>query len=146
MTSAAKVPRSEWDRAPWNRWSFQHIADILPTAEISRGDGPVRELPRNEQDLDDLEISVMSVPDLPGRQRVKRIGMVATRIRLLEVYASRSAYDAHLRAPHFLKYKAATEKMVRSLRLIEADPILLCAKSAGFAGGPVTCIEGVDRK
>src|SRR4051794_6157878 len=28
-----------------------------------------------------------------------------TQIRLLEVYASRSAYESHLKAPHFVKYK-----------------------------------------
>jgi len=67
-----------------------------------------------------------------------------TQIRLLEVYASRSAYEAHLKAPHFVKYKTATEKMVRSLKLIETHPILLCAKSAGLAGGPVTCMSGAD--
>jgi hypothetical protein len=54
MPSAAQVPRSEWDRAPWNRWSFQHIGDILPTAVVSRGTGPVRELPRRLEALDDL--------------------------------------------------------------------------------------------
>ncbi|HEX7945094.1 MAG TPA: putative quinol monooxygenase [Phenylobacterium sp.] len=69
-----------------------------------------------------------------------------THIRLLEVYASRSAYEAHLKAPHFLKYRTGTETMVRSLQLIDAHPILLCAKSAGLAGGPVTCIEGANRK
>lgn len=63
-----------------------------------------------------------------------------THIRLLEVYANRSAYDAHVKAPHFIKYKISTEKMVRSLKLIETTPILLCAKSKGEAGGPVTCI------
>lgn len=52
-----------------------------------------------------------------------------TQIRLLEVYASRAAYEAHLRAPHFIKYKTATEKMVRSLKLVPVSPILLCAKS-----------------
>lgn len=33
------VPRAEWDRAPWNRWSFQHVREILPTAEVWRGSG-----------------------------------------------------------------------------------------------------------
>ncbi len=56
MVSAADVPRSDWDRAPWNRWSFQHVADILPTVEVSRGTGPVRDLPRREQDLDNLTV------------------------------------------------------------------------------------------
>jgi quinol monooxygenase YgiN len=60
-------------------------------------------------------------------------------IRLLEVYASRDAYEAHLKAPHFIKYKTSTEKMVKSLRLVETTPILLCAKARGPAGEPATC-------
>jgi CubicO group peptidase (beta-lactamase class C family) len=53
-----RVPKAEWDRAPWNRWSFQHIADILVTVPISRGTGPVRELPRKERDdLDGLQVA-----------------------------------------------------------------------------------------
>jgi CubicO group peptidase (beta-lactamase class C family) len=35
-----RVPREDWDRAPWNRWSFQHIREILPTAEVWRGNNP----------------------------------------------------------------------------------------------------------
>jgi quinol monooxygenase YgiN len=50
-------------------------------------------------------------------------------IRILEVYADRQAYEAHLRSPHFLKYKTLTATMVRSLRLVETDPILLRAKT-----------------
>jgi quinol monooxygenase YgiN len=49
-------------------------------------------------------------------------------IRLLEVYASQAAYEAHIQTPHFLKYKTATAAMVVSLRLIDVDPILLAAK------------------
>jgi len=45
-----------WDRPPWNRWSFQHIREFLPTVEVWRGNGPVRALPRNEQRLDDLPV------------------------------------------------------------------------------------------
>ena len=65
-----------------------------------------------------------------------------TQIRLLEVYASRSAYEAHIRSPHFLKYKTSTEKMVKSLELVPTNPILLCAKSKGKGkgGGPATCM------
>ena len=62
-----------------------------------------------------------------------------TSIRLLEVYASRSAYEAHIQSPHFVKYKTSTETMVKSLRLVDTTPILLCAKSTGQAGGPATC-------
>ena len=62
-----------------------------------------------------------------------------TSIRLLEVYASRSAYETHIQSPHFIKYKTSTETMVKSLRLVDTTPILLCAKSRGHAGGPATC-------
>lgn len=50
-------------------------------------------------------------------------------VRLLEVYASSEAYEAHIRSPHFLKYKSATAEMVRTLRLIDVDPITLAAKA-----------------
>jgi hypothetical protein len=48
--------RMNWDRAPWNRWSFQHVREILPTVEVWRGEGPIRELPRAERDLDHLVV------------------------------------------------------------------------------------------
>ena len=50
-------------------------------------------------------------------------------IRILEVYADQEAYEAHLRSPHFLKYKTLTSDMVESLRLVETDPIVLCDKA-----------------
>ena len=50
-------PRMDWDRPPWNRWAFQNIRQILPTAEVWRGDAPVRALPRQEQDLDALPVA-----------------------------------------------------------------------------------------
>ena len=46
-------------------------------------------------------------------------------IRVFELYASEAAYEAHLETPHFRKYKATTQGMVRSLKLVETDPILL---------------------
>lgn len=49
-------------------------------------------------------------------------------IRILEVYADQEAYEAHLRTPHFLKYKRETAGMVTSLTLIDVDPIVMRAK------------------
>ena len=51
------------------------------------------------------------------------------RIRIFEVYASDDAYRAHLETPHFLKYKTNTQHMVRSLTLVETEPVMLGAKS-----------------
>lgn len=54
---AMPVPKTAWDMPPWNRWAFQHVREIVPTAEVWRGEGPVRELPRAETDLDRLPVS-----------------------------------------------------------------------------------------
>lgn len=51
-----------------------------------------------------------------------------TQIRLFEMYANAAAYEAHLQSPHFKKYKTETAGMVKSLRLIEAEPLQLDAK------------------
>lgn len=51
------IPRNEWDRAPWNRWSFQHVREILPTSEVWRGNGPQWTLPRALQSLDQLSFA-----------------------------------------------------------------------------------------
>ena len=53
-----------------------------------------------------------------------------THITILEIYANAAAYKSHLQTPHFLKYKTGTKDMVKSLELIETDPIALAAKPA----------------
>lgn len=47
-----------------------------------------------------------------------------THITVLEIYASEAAYQAHLKTPHFLKYKSGTQKMVKSLELVETEPLV----------------------
>jgi CubicO group peptidase (beta-lactamase class C family) len=48
------VTLSNWQGPPWNRWSFQHIGQLIPSARISRGDGSVLELPDDPRDIDQL--------------------------------------------------------------------------------------------
>jgi len=52
-----------------------------------------------------------------------------TYIRVFEVYSSTEAYWAHLETPHFKKYKTVTENMVKSLNLVQTDPLMLGAKA-----------------
>lgn len=52
-----------------------------------------------------------------------------TRVKVLEIYRDRKAYEAHLGSDHFKKYKATVEKMVKSLKLVQATPIALGAKT-----------------
>ena len=51
-----------------------------------------------------------------------------TQIRLFEIYADTAAYEAHLHSAHFMKYKSGTAGMVKSLKLLETEPILLGTK------------------
>jgi 4-carboxymuconolactone decarboxylase len=45
-------------------------------------------------------------------------------ITILEIYADEAAYKSHIQTPHFLKYKQGTLKMVQSLELIDASPLI----------------------
>lgn len=47
-----------------------------------------------------------------------------THITILEIYADTVAYKAHLQTPHFMKYKTFTKEMVKSLELVETDPLI----------------------
>jgi len=49
-------------------------------------------------------------------------------ITVFEIYADSAAYQAHLQTVHFKKYKSTTKDMVKSLQLVETDPIVLAAK------------------
>lgn len=50
-----------------------------------------------------------------------------SRVRIFETYADEAAYRAHPETPRFKKYKTTTQQMVKSLKLIETEPIMLGA-------------------
>jgi CubicO group peptidase (beta-lactamase class C family) len=41
----ARVTLANWQEPPYNRWSFSHMRELVPTQRISRGPGPVTALP-----------------------------------------------------------------------------------------------------
>lgn len=47
----------------------------------------------------------------------------STQIRILEIYASESAYQSHIKTDHFQKYKQGTLHMVKSLKLPSMQPL-----------------------
>jgi hypothetical protein len=51
---ASLATLANWQDPPFNRWSFQHIRELIPTARIGRGHGRPRRLPRAEHDLNSL--------------------------------------------------------------------------------------------
>jgi quinol monooxygenase YgiN len=63
-----------------------------------------------------LNLYAVSVKDQPSQ------------VRIFEVYQNQAAYESHLQTAHFKKYKSETQAMVKSLKLIETEPILLGKK------------------
>jgi quinol monooxygenase YgiN len=51
-----------------------------------------------------------------------------SRFRFFEIYADEAAYDTHLESPHFRKYRATTQPMIRSRALTETVAIQLSSK------------------
>lgn len=55
-----RVPPLDWDRPPWNRWAFQNISQILPTAHVYRGDRSAIPLPENKIDISGIEFEALN--------------------------------------------------------------------------------------
>jgi quinol monooxygenase YgiN len=54
--------------------------------------------------------------------------LVPGRVQVFEIYRDPAAYQAHLSTPHFKKFRATTDAMVRSRTLIDAAPLSLATK------------------
>src|SRR5215217_9152498 len=51
------VTPDNWIEGPFNRWGFTHVRELARTARISRGDGPVVELPYDLRDLGSVTVA-----------------------------------------------------------------------------------------
>lgn len=51
----AQVTLANWQDGPQNRWSFQHIRELIPTARICRGSGAPSQLPAALRDVLGIE-------------------------------------------------------------------------------------------
>jgi CubicO group peptidase (beta-lactamase class C family) len=47
----SQVTLANWQDPPFNRWAFQHVRELIPTARIPRGPGPVWRLARDQKDI-----------------------------------------------------------------------------------------------
>lgn len=45
------------------------------------------------------------------------------KVTIMEIYASQDAYKSHVASPHFQKYKQGTLHMVKSLQLLDQNPL-----------------------
>ncbi len=78
-----------------------------------------KEIVENSVRLEPGVLALYSVSDIDNPAHVT----------VFEIYADKDAYKAHLETAHFKKYKAATQDMVKSLRLRDTLPIAISAKS-----------------
>ena len=58
------VTLANWQDAPFNRWGFTHVQELIPTARIARGDGPVSAL----EPGDPADLARVEFPDASGRR------------------------------------------------------------------------------
>ena len=56
------ISLENWLQPPYSHWSFQHVDDFVPTADISRGSEPVAELPTASTPLAEISVSDTSGP------------------------------------------------------------------------------------
>ncbi|MEJ5367218.1 MAG: putative quinol monooxygenase [Bryobacteraceae bacterium] len=122
----------------WLAWAGIVLACLLAMAS-QRPAAPLVRLAEIEVDparlaeykaalTEEIEKSIRLEPGVLALQAVALKDNPA-QIRILEIYASREAYESHLQTPHFRRYKEATQGMVKSLRLLDAEPVMLGAKA-----------------
>jgi len=49
-------------------------------------------------------------------------------VRVFEIYRDPAAYQAHVQTAHFQRFRATTDAMVRSRKLLDAVPVSLATK------------------
>ena len=71
-----------------------------------------------------------SVREEPGVLNLYAVAVKGqpNQVRIFEIYKDQAAYESHLQSPHFKKYKEETHAMVKSLKLVETEPIILGGK------------------
>src|SRR5258706_1550309 len=66
LVQGAQGTAGNWQDAPFNRWAYWHVREILPTYLVSRGTGPARELPTSAATADLLGIDLARVDGSAG--------------------------------------------------------------------------------
>jgi quinol monooxygenase YgiN len=78
--------------------------------------------------LEGIETAVRVEPGVLALYAVSETDNPA-HVRVFEIYTDADAYRTHLETPHFKKFRATTENMVKSRKLVDTVPIVLGAKA-----------------
>jgi hypothetical protein len=52
-----RVTPENWQLAPYNRWSFHHVREVVPTARVARGAGLPHVPPEGREDVAALPVT-----------------------------------------------------------------------------------------
>jgi CubicO group peptidase (beta-lactamase class C family) len=101
MTERSDVTAANWLGAPYNRLGFIRVPELARTERISRGDGPVLELPRDERSLDSFSFEFkgekISFPQMLGSTFTDGLLVLHDGVVLFEYYAdAMKPSDTHL--------------------------------------------------
>jgi hypothetical protein len=66
---------------------------------------------------------------LTAGQMIKKLSEFNITAERKSIYRDVDAYKAHIQTPHFKKFRATTDHMVKSRNLIDTVPISLAAKA-----------------
>lgn len=109
----------------------QLFGDDIPVREYGERIVRLAEIEVFQEKLEDYmgfasEVGLVSMASEPGVIALFSMQDKADpcKIYILEVYADREAYQAHLQTAHFRKYKEGTADMVKSLKLIDTHPLV----------------------
>jgi CubicO group peptidase (beta-lactamase class C family) len=98
-----QVTLANWRTAPYNRWAFQHVREIVPSADIANEPSNVRPLPPATIDADGLRIPDPTGPMLTLDEFLRRAGTDAlVALREGRIVIERYANGMGPRTPHIL--------------------------------------------
>jgi quinol monooxygenase YgiN len=101
---------------------YVRLAELeIDPAQIERFNASIRE---------EIEASIRAEPGVLTLYAVS-VKDEPSKIRVFEMYVDAPAYAAHLQTPHFRKFKAETQDIVKSLKLFDAIPVALGARQVG---------------
>jgi CubicO group peptidase (beta-lactamase class C family) len=140
------VTLGNWRTAEFLRWSFQHSRQVVPTARVSRGNGPVADLPDATQPLTDLPVTTLA-----GRTTVAAVlettytdGFLVVKDGAVvsELYPSGMAADALHAVLSVTKSLVGTVAgILVGQRLLDVDALLTTyvpeLAASGYAGATV---------
>ena len=97
----------------------------------------IAELEVNPAQLESFKAAAKEVGETSVREEPGCLALYAVsekenpgRIIVFEIYRDEVAYKTHVQTPHFKKFRATTDNMVQSRKLIDTTPISLAAKVA----------------